>query len=592
MQVAPASERMRALRENLRRARVRARLAVEPELLLTRPRAVIAARAGVMTLVTVFALAFDVGRVGLTTSLGFLAVLGTSYLTTAVALLAGRQRVSRGLLLTLFLVDVPLTTAVVHLTGGIESQFVVLYLFLILVSGMVLAGSGGTVVGAAASGAYALLLGLETGGYLAPIGYAGAEPRVFGTHGAADATQVGLYVTMFIGVGVFAGAAGRILHERVTALEVANRRLARARIDTAFVFSQLGSGLLSLDEDGRVLHFNRAAGEILGLDPAAVAGQPLAALGPGAQPFIDWIEEARRGAVPLMRQAVEIATPSGQPLPIGMSGSRVGHSGLIVVFQDLTLARREEADRARKEKLAAIGGLVGGITHEIRNGIRPVAGSLDVLLQEPAISGQNRRLLEIAVRECNRVGRFIQALLDYGRVTPLVLAPVDLAALLAEVEELVRLDAGEGIAIAVQVDPAARELTGLLDREQMKQVLLNLAQNAIEAMAPAGGELRFTLSREPLAAATGVEAAVIRVLDSGPGIPDDIADRIFEPFFTTKPGGTGFGLAIAAGIVERHGGSLDIKRDAARAGAVFEIRLPERAAFARPDLAATLAESA
>jgi len=111
-------------------------------------------------------------------------------------------------------------------------------------------------------------------------------------------------------------------------------------------------------------------------------------------------------------------------------------------------------------------------------------------------------------------------------------------------------------------------------------------------MAPAGGELRFTLSREPLAAATGVEAAVIRVLDSGPGIPDDIADRIFEPFFTTKPGGTGFGLAIAAGIVERHGGSLDIKRDAARAGAVFEIRLPERAAFARPDLAATLAESA
>jgi PAS domain S-box-containing protein len=456
---------------------------------------------------------------------------------------------------------------------------------------MVLAGSGGTVVGTAASGAYSLLLALETAGHISAVGYAGAEPRVFGGHGAADATQVGLYVIMFVGVGVFAGAAGRILHERVTALELANRRLARARLDTTFVLTQLGSGLLSLDEDGRILHFNRAAGEILGFDPATVIGQPLAALGPGAQRFIAWIEEARHGSAPLMRQSVEITTPSGQELPIGMSGSRVGHAGLIVVFQDLTLARREEADRARKEKLAAIGGLVGGITHEIRNGIRPIAGSLDVLKQEPAIVGQNRRLLEIAVRECNRVGRFIQALLDYGRVTPLVLEPVDLKALVVEVEELVRIEAGK-VRVQVQVDPAAEGLEGLIDREQMKQVLLNLAQNALEAMAPAGGDLQFTLSREPLPAATGGQAAVIRVIDSGPGIPAEIAARIFEPFFTTKPGGTGFGLAIAAGIVERHGGSLEVRPDLARRGATFEIRLPERASFEHPDLAAPLAASA
>ncbi len=576
-----------ALRTDVRRARVHTRLAVEPELLLTRPRAVIATRSGVMTLVTVLALAFDVGRVGFSSSVGFLAVLGISYLTTAAALLIGRQRVGRGLLLALFLVDVPLTTAIVHLTGGIESQFVVLYLFLILVAGMVVAGSGGLVVGTACATAYPLVLLLEAGGRLAAIGYAGADPRVFGSHGAADAIQVGLYAAMFVAIGASAGAAGRILHERVSALDLAHRRLARARIDTAFVLSQLGSGLLSLDEDGHILHFNRAAGEILGLDPAAVIGQTLQALGPGARPFVDWIDEARRGSAPLMRQAVEITTLAGTRVPIGMSGSRVGHQGLIVVFQDLTLARREEAERARKEKLAAIGGLVAGITHEIRNGIRPIAGSLDVLTQEPTISGQNRRLLEIAGRECGRVSRFIQALLDYGRVTPLILAPVDLAELLTEVGELARVEAGDRIKVAVAVDAAARGLTALIDREQMKQVLVNLAQNAIEAMGAGGGELQLILGR----GAAGGEA-VLRAIDSGPGIPAEIADRIFEPFFTTKPGGTGFGLAIAAGIVERHGGSITVAGGFAPRGAAFEIRLPERASLASPELAEPLVTTA
>ncbi len=579
-----STDRLRALRTNLRRARARAERAVEPELLVSRPLAVIAARAAVMTLVTVFALAFDVGRAGTGSSLGFLVVLGASYLTTGAAFLVARRGVSRALLLTLFVVDVPLTTAVVHLTGGIESQFVVLYLFLILVAGIVLAGRGGLVVGTAAAVAYVALIVLEAGGWIAAIGYAGAEPRAFGVHGSVDLIQVGLYVGMFVAVGAFAGAAGRLLHERVSALELANRRLARARIDTAFVLTQLGSGLLSLDEDGHILHFNRAAGEILGLDPAAIVGHPLAALGPGAQAFVGWIEEARRGTVPLMRQHVDITTPAGLTMPIGMSGSRVGQHGLIVVFQDLTLARREEAERARKEKLAAIGGLVAGITHEIRNGIRPIAGSLDVLRQESAMTGQNQRLLDIAARECTRVGRFIQALLDYGRVTPLVPAPVDLCELLAEVEELARIEGGDRIRVVIRIDESARGLTALIDREQMKQVLVNLVQNAIEAMGASGGELHLGLAREA-EHVPGESAARIAVADTGPGVPADIASRIFEPFFTTKPGGTGFGLAIAAGIIERHGGSLEMAADRSGRGATFLIRLPERASLAHPELA-------
>jgi two-component system sensor histidine kinase PilS (NtrC family) len=332
--------------------------------------------------------------------------------------------------------------------------------------------------------------------------------------------------------------------------------------------------VLSLDDQGRILHFNRAAGEIMGLDPAAAVGRELAALGTGAEGFVRWIEAARQGTAPLTRQMVEVITPDSRTLPLGMTGSLTGNQGLIVVFQDLTAARREEAERARKEKLAAIGGLVAGITHEIRNCVKPIAGSLDVLSQESTLVGPDRRLVELASRECQRLGRFVQALLDYGRVNPLVLEPVKLEELLIEVGDLIRIEAGDRVAVTVDVESQGTEVTALIDREPLKQVLLNLTRNALEAMGPGGGSLKLRLAR---GGAPDAPFAVMQVTDSGPGVPEDLRDRIFEPFFTTKPGGTGFGLAIAAGIIERHGGTIEVTEQGP--GACFEISLPELSAL-------------
>jgi two-component system sensor histidine kinase PilS (NtrC family) len=564
------------------RPALRRPIGVEAERILTQPPVVIGARAAVMSLVTALALMADAGGAGFRVSLGFLAVLGTTYLVSAAALWCGRRGDWRRILLTIFALDIPLTTVIVHLTGGIESQFAILYLFLVLTGGMVLAGRAGLVLGGASAGAYALLLAAEHQGWLAPIGFGGAVARTLQVDDGSELTRVGLYLVVLPAVGLLAGGVGRLLGDRVRALEEMHRDLARARLDTAFVLSQLGSGLLSLDDDGRILHFNRAAGEILDRNPEQVVGEPIAIIGPEGTAFVAWIELARRGQAALTRQIVEILTAEGNARPIGMTGSRVGRSGLVVVFQDLTAARREEAERVRQEKLATIGGLVAGVTHEIRNGIKPIAGSLDVLLAEPALKGPNRRLVEIAARECTRITRFVQSLLDYGRVTALVLEEVDLEILLQEVGELAQLAAGEQIKVQVVIYPAASGITALVDREPMKQVLVNLTRNALEAMGEGEGELRIELEHED---APGAPAAVIRIADSGPGIPIELAGRIFEPFFTTKPGGTGFGLAIAAGIVERHGGTLGLGRKGRGAtGAVFEIRLPERASLAHLDL--------
>jgi two-component system sensor histidine kinase PilS (NtrC family) len=569
------------------RPALRRPIGIEAESILTQPPVVIAARAAVMSLVTALALMADAGGAGFRVSLGFLAVLGATYLMTAAALWRGRQGHWRTILLSGFVLDIPLTTAIVHLTGGIESQFTILYLFLVLTGGMVLAGRVGLILGGASAGAYALLLAAERLGFLAPVGFGGATARAVRLDDGSDLARIALYLVVLPAMGVLAGAAGRLLGDRVRALETMHRDLTRARLDTAFVLSQLGSGLLSLDDDGRILHFNRAAGEILDLAPEHVVGEPLSAIAPGAEAFVTWIEQARRGGAALTRQMVEITTQEGSLRPIGMTGSRVGRSGLVIVFQDLTAARREEAERVRQEKLATIGGLVAGVTHEIRNGIKPIAGSLYVLLAEPALKGPNRRLVEIAARECSRITSFVQSLLDYGRVTALVLEEVDLESLLQEVGELVQLAGEEKIAVKVVVFPAASGITALVDREPMKQVLVNLTRNALDAMGEAGGELRIELEHEDALAAP---AAVIRIADSGPGIPPELVPRIFEPFFTTKPGGTGFGLAIAAGIVERHGGTLGLGRPRpGSTGAVFEIRLPERASLAHLDLTSAAA---
>ena len=130
---------------------------------------------------------------------------------------------------------------------------------------------------------------------------------------------------------------------------------------------------------------------------------------------------------------------------------------------------------------------------------------------------------------------------------------------------------GKRVEVKVVVYPAASGLQALIDHEPMKQVLVNLTGNAIEAMGEAGGSLRIELEHEDQPS----PAAVIRIVDSGPGIPVDIAGRIFDPFFTTKPGvGTGLGLAISRRIAVELGGVLDVDRDSHLGGAVFRLSLP------------------
>jgi two-component system sensor histidine kinase PilS (NtrC family) len=237
----------------------------------------------------------------------------------------------------------------------------------------------------------------------------------------------------------------------------------------------------------------------------------------------------------------------------------------VLVFQDLTEVH-EMRERVRKaDRLAAVGELSAGIAHELRNPLASISGSIEMLYHELALEGENRRLMELIMRESDRLDRIISDFLEFARLRTPRRVPSKLAHCIDDVVTLVRknADKSEGITIRTVFDPGLPDVW--MDDEQMRQVFMNLAVNACEAMER-GGTLEIQAAR-------GAEGAVrIAFKDEGAGIDPEGLERMFEPFFTTKDGGTGLGLAMANKIVNAHGGSIEYRNG--ERGAVFTIVLP------------------
>lgn len=245
--------------------------------------------------------------------------------------------------------------------------------------------------------------------------------------------------------------------------------------------------------------------------------------------------------------------------------------GKIVIFEDQTQVRRM-ADRLDRDRhMAQVGKLSAAIVHEIRNPLAAISGSAELLASEQSIDDADRRLLDIIVREADRLNGLVSNFLGMARDRPLQTAPLRMDELAAETLELLRKN-GHAHADLVIDELYEYKPVILADRDQLRQVLWNLFNNAIEAM-PNGGTLQVRTGRAD--DADGSSQLQVLVADTGEGIPDDVAGRIFDPFYTRRSGGTGLGLAISQRIVQDHGGRIELKRgDTDLAGTTFEIRLP------------------
>jgi signal transduction histidine kinase len=238
--------------------------------------------------------------------------------------------------------------------------------------------------------------------------------------------------------------------------------------------------------------------------------------------------------------------------------------------QFLERQRKRQAELASRmeqtDQLASLGRLAAGLAHEIKNPLAGIQGALEILKQDAPDGDPNSELYTEMLSELKRVNETLQTLLQSARPAPARLANTDLRQLLEDLRRL--LDPGlRRQDIKLSLDIPDTELVAKVDSAKLRQVLINLVQNAAESMDRSG---EITLRASSFAEDGGL---VLAVQDNGPGISDENQQKIFDPFFTTKFGGTGLGLAISRSLIEQHGGSLEVQSETGE-GSTFYILLP------------------
>lgn len=260
---------------------------------------------------------------------------------------------------------------------------------------------------------------------------------------------------------------------------------------------------------------------------------------------------------------VERAALIAHQVAVAVANARL-YEGLKNSYQELARAQEE---LVKRERLAALGELSAVVAHEVRNPLGVIFNSLGSMRKLLRPTGDAAMLLDIVAEEADRLDRIVRDLLDFARPHEPVLAPEPVAELIADTLAGVGTDrVPEGIEVETEIPPDLPPVP--VDARMIRQVLLNLVMNGMQAM-PRGGTLRIRAEREE-----GPRPMLrIEIADEGTGVPPELAQRIFQPFFTTKATGTGLGLAVVKRFVEAHRGSI-VFQSRQGYGSTFTLRLP------------------
>jgi len=342
------------------------------------------------------------------------------------------------------------------------------------------------------------------------------------------------------------------------------------------VVGACASGVVAVDHAGRVTTANAAAADALRVAIDPLIGADYRAAFPDA-PL--WRLLAGAPAVGAYERTVRLPDGSRRVLAAKASPLRAADGtliGAVEVFEDVTEVRRLRETVDRADRLAQLGEMAAGVAHEIRNPLNGIEGFASLLARDLAEGDPKRRYAKLIVEGVRNLNRTVTGLLEFTKPRRPDRQPHPPRELAEACLELVRAE------LAVKGEPApAIELVDRwsgaavpCDGPQLKQVLLNLVQNAVQAVQDArgaDGHVRLTL--EPAGDEDDDSGIAFTVDDDGPGVPPEARQRIFTPFFTTKDHGTGLGLAVSYSIVDLHGGSLGVE-DSPLGGARFRVVLP------------------
>jgi PAS domain S-box-containing protein len=368
-------------------------------------------------------------------------------------------------------------------------------------------------------------------------------------------------------------------------------RLGRQMRDVKEVFSALKENLdqmMANLQDGVMLFTSDFRAVLVSASAERFIGKPRGSM-LGCRPAEIFSEDSRLGHAILQAMAThqpvgqeEIETEHGRHIQVSLDfieerGERIG---ALLTLRDAESVHRIEDEIELSRRLAAIGRLTSGVAHEVKNPINAIVVHLEVLRQKlKEIDPDTRRHMDVIGSEIQRLDRVVQTLVDFTRPVDLRLSVMDLRRMVEDVVMLAS-PAAEQHKIRIERQAGKDPLAVRMDADLVKQALLNIVLNGVQAM-PEGGALRVAIRREG-------DGALITVRDQGAGIPEDIRDKVFNLYFTTKKGGSGIGLAMAYRVVQLHHGSVEFTSVAGH-GTTFYLRFPlaESAAGSEPSRVAS-----
>jgi two-component system, NtrC family, sensor histidine kinase PilS len=470
--------------------------------------------------------------------------------------------------------DALIVSAFIYFTGGVTSYFTSLYVLPIIAGSMLQFRRGGLLVATLSTVLYG---GLVLAQYLAAQGLR-TDPWLISASvnlppGSFARYTVALNVFGFFAVALLSGSLADSLRSAGARLEAASSEIADLQALNQHVIDSLPSGLATTDQRHRILTFNRGAETITGVPFRLAMGRPIdqvLQLPPAVMQSIqdDLREKDAR------RHEFRYRRDDGRgELEIGLTATHLetprGRAGLLFTFQDVTTIKRLERDVAIQQRLAAVGEMAAGIAHEIRNPLASMSGSIQILRQELPLSTEQGQLMDIVLRESERLNATIRSFLAYARPQRFQITRFDVRRAFNDAALLLRNSAEvkDGHDIVVDVPPT--ELWYEADEGQIKQIVWNLATNGLRAM-PDGGTLTLTAAPEP-----ATQGLILTVRDQGVGIEPKELDSMFQPFHGSFAKGSGLGLAIVHRIVSDYNGEIQVSSQRG-AGTTVSVRLPAR----------------